>query len=101
MRPLPLLASIALAGVLLPATGCFNEAFQTNEGLESPSRFELLIEPDRTLVDGTHFLVDRATGDLWRLDVRERSEGRWVRLADGPSDVAALPQPSDAEPEAD
>lgn len=97
MRPASLLALAALTGTPFLATGCFNDAFQTNKGLESPSRFELQIEPDRTLVDGTHFLVDRATGDLWRLDVSGRTAGRWVRLADGPTDVAALLGPGEAE----
>ena len=81
-----------LVAVLLLGGGCFNDAFRGHEvnGADAAMRFELLIEPDRTLVEGTHFLVDRATGDVWRLDVAGRSAGTWVRLADGPSDVAEI-----------
>ncbi len=95
MRPTPFPTLAALAALASLSSGCFNDAFQTNKGLEGPVRFDVLIEPDRTLVDGTHFLVDRATGDLWRLDVRDRRTGVWVRLADGPGDAAAL----DSKPE--
>ena len=73
------------------AAGCFNDAFRGHEfGDSSVERFALVIEPDRTLVDGTHFLVDRATGDLWRLDVSDRRNGAWVRLAEGPADAAEI-----------
>jgi hypothetical protein len=81
-------ALVALIGV----AGCFNDAFRGDEvnGAGGALRFELLIEPNRTLVEGTHFLVDRATGDLWRLEATGRAAGTWVRLADGPADAAEI-----------
>ncbi len=52
----------------------------------------LVIEPNRTDLAGTHFLVDTMNGDLWRLDA-SASTARWIRTADGPDDLAdfALP----------
>jgi hypothetical protein len=93
MRTIWLRSSIVLAGLALAGAGCFNDAFRGHEFQASggSDRFALLIEPDRTLVEGTHFLVDRATGDVWRLDVAGRTRGTWVRLADGPADAAELP----------
>jgi len=92
MRTVLLPSSIVLACLAFAGAGCFNDAFRGHEFIGTGSdRFELVIEPDRTLVDGTHFLVDRATGDLWRLDVTGRTEGAWVRLASGPSDAADIP----------
>jgi len=90
MRPISRVAFAALTTLTLVASGCFNDAFQTNKGVDKPFRFELLIAPDRTDVDGTHLLVDRATGDLWRLDTSAPQTATWVRLADGPTDVAIL-----------
>jgi hypothetical protein len=91
MRNAVLRSFIGLAAFALAGAGCFNDAFRGHEFIDTGSeRFELVIEPDRTLVDGTHFLIDRATGDLWRLDVSSRTKGTWVRLADGPSDVSEL-----------
>ena len=90
MRPIPLVAFAALATLTLVASGCFNDAFQTNKGVDQPFRFELLIVPGRTVVDGTHLLVDRATGDLGRLDASDPQTASWVHLADGPTDVAIL-----------
>jgi hypothetical protein len=95
-------ARVALAAsvVALAAAGCFNDAFRGHDfrdGVGS-DRFELVIEADRTLVDGTHFLVDRATGDLWRLELSDGETGAWVRLADGPADAAELRVELDVEP---
>jgi len=83
---------LALGTLAFAGTGCFNDAFRGHEFSDIPGtdRFELVIEADRTLVDGSHFLVDRATGDLWRLDVSGRTNGNWVRLASGPADAAEL-----------
>ncbi|HKJ25527.1 MAG TPA: hypothetical protein VKB65_11930 [Myxococcota bacterium] len=92
MRTVMLRSSIVLAALAFAGAGCFNDAFRGHEFIGTGTdRFELVIEPDRTLVDGTHFLVDRATGDLWRLDVAGRTEGTWVRLAAGPADAAEIP----------
>ena len=87
LRFLVVLAVVAFVGM-----GCFNDAFRGHDfrGGVGADRFALVIEPDRTLVDGTHFLVDRATGDLWLLDVSNRRNGEWVRLASGPTDAAEL-----------
>ncbi len=83
--------------------GCFNGWFDSavDKSGGSDGRFELVIEPDRTLVEGTHFLVDEATGDVWRLDVRDRRNGQWVRLAEGPTDVKALVEDGEDAPEDD
>lgn len=82
---------LALPLLLLGSGGCFNDWFRADKtvGGEGGRRFDLKIEADRTDVDATHFLVDRATGDLWRLDARG-GDGRWVRLADGPIDAQPL-----------
>lgn len=92
MRRLRTWLAVPALFALLGGAGCFNDAFRGDEvnGAGGALRFELLIEPNRTLVEGTHFLVDRATGDLWRLEATGRAAGTWVRLADGPSDVAEL-----------
>ncbi len=106
MRTNPLLASILVAALALPAAGCFNDAFRGHEfeNASGTDRFSLVIEADRTDVDATHFLVDRATGDLWRLDLSGRTEGSWVRLASAPEDAAELelhPALEDDAPEDD
>lgn len=72
--------------------GCFNGS--RNVEVAGESRLELIVESDRTDVDATHFLLDAATGDLWRLEVGGGAEARWVRLASGPDDLQEL------EPEA-
>jgi len=90
--PLPALLVAGL--LLLSGTGCFNDAFRGSEyyGDFGATRFELVIESDRTAVDGSHFLVDRATGDLWVLDARPGATPGWLRLAEGPADVKPLPE---------
>ena len=91
MRKATFLSLVALASLALVGAGCFNGAFRGDEfGDAGGDRFELVIEADRTGVDATHFLVDRATGDLWLLDVTGRRSGAWVRLADAPADAAEL-----------
>ena len=92
MHKISLRACAVLAALVFFGAGCFNDAFRGHDfrGGVGADRFELVIEPDRTLVDGTHFLVDRATGDVWLLDVSNRREGEWVRLASGPTDAAEL-----------
>ena len=88
---------LALA-LLLPA--CWNGAFQTNkiEGRGGgDQRFQLAVEPGRTDIDATHFLVDTATGDVWRLDPTGAHQGAWVRLADGPEDAEVLTKPPEGE----
>jgi hypothetical protein len=93
----------ALLGLGLAAgTGCFNDAFRGPEfnGELGATRFELVIESDRTTVDGSHFLVDRATGDLWVLDARPGSTGGWQQIAQGPADAKPLSEilrPASAE----
>ena len=99
----PLIAT-ALAGLVLVAgAGCFNDAFRGHDFEGGLDRFALVIEADRTDVAGSHFLVDRATGDLWVLESTGRLEGRWVRLADAPADAkpfsALIPKTSESEPE--
>ncbi len=92
---------LALA-LLLPA--CWNGAFQTNkiEGRGGgDQRFQLAVEPGRTDIDATHFLVDTATGDVWRLDPTGAHQGTWVRLADGPEDAEVLTKPPEADSDAE
>ena len=91
----PVLPALPLAGFLLLAgSSCFNDAFRGPEyqGDLGTTRFALVIEADRTAIDGSHFLVDRATGDLWVLDARPGSLGGWLRLAEGPADAKPLPE---------
>ena len=92
----------ALAGLAsLGAVGCWNGSH--NETLvEAGGRFALEIETGRSDLVGTHFLVDTATGDLWRLDTRGGGAPIWVRIADGPPDAqpherswTRIPDPDD------
>ncbi len=64
-------------------------------------RFSLVIEPNRTDVEATHFLVDTFTGDVWRLDAAKSRPGKWLRLTSGPEDVSELPGSGDAQGSAD
>ena len=78
--------------------GCANGSFQNyrariNEG--GSGRFALVIEADRTPIDATHFLLDTATGDVWRMDSSDGRTGTWLRLGEAPDDVQDL----DPEPE--
>lgn len=92
-------ALLAIAPLL--ATGCFNDAFSTvkHEGSDGPGRFSLVIEPARTDVDGSHFLLDTATGDVWRLETRDGETGEWVRVGEAPRDVRSLGPEVPAAPE--
>ena len=59
----------------------------------------LVIEPNRTDLAATHFLIDTMNGDLWRLDTTV-SPSQWVRSAEGPDDLAELELPEvNATPE--
>lgn len=86
-------ASSALAGALLLAllvSACFNDSFQNVYRGPGTGRFSLVVEPGRTDLRGTHFLVDTATGDTWRLEARSDTAGDWRRVADGPTDLTPL-----------
>jgi len=100
MRRTPTVLVLSIASLALVGGGCFNDALRGHEfhGVPGSDRFELVIEPDRTLFEGTHFLVDRATGDVWRLEASDGRSARWVRLADGPDDAEALRVGFDPEP---
>lgn len=76
--------------------GCWNGSHIVQNGVQSAGRFELTVEPSRTDVQGTHFLVDSATGDMWHLE-REGARFAWTRLADAPEDAADL-MPEEADP---
>lgn len=78
--------------------GCMNGALHNYKARvnQSPGgRFTLVIEAGRTAIDGSHFLLDTATGDVWRLDSRDGESGSWVRLGAGPEDARDL---ADEEP---
>lgn len=79
----------ALAVLAAAGAGCFNGSFQDHSERGVGERLQLVVESDRTDVDATHFLLDKETGDLWRLEMRGAS-GSWVRLAAGPEDLADL-----------
>lgn len=84
-RAIAALATCALAG----GTACWNGHNNKTYYVQSEGRFRLEIETGRTDVPGTHFLVDTATGDVWRLDARAATP-RWVRIASGPEDVQPI-----------
>ena len=92
------LLGIALlgGGVLAIQPACWNGVHGSNifEG-GGGNRFRLVIEPNRTDIDATHFLVDALTGDVWRLDAAQGTSGDWVRLASGPEDAAEIPTPGE------
>lgn len=88
---------IGLAAMLLASTGCFNGGQVTYEDGGPRGRFELVIEADRTAIEGSHFLLDTATGDVWRMESDDGRAGAWVRLGDAPDDVAELELVDDEE----
>jgi hypothetical protein len=83
--------TLAMCAALLwlGSTGCFNGPGRTTIVNGGSNRLMLVIEPNRTDLAGTHFLVDTMNGDLWQLDAAA-SPPRWVRSAEGPSDLAEL-----------
>jgi hypothetical protein len=83
-------AAAGAAGAVALAAGCFNGALHDYSTVGGDRRLELVVESDRTDVDATHFLLDSATGDLWRLEVDAGTAARWVRLAAGPEDLREL-----------
>ncbi len=80
-------------------SGCMNGAMHNYKAQISETgpggRFALVIEADRTRVDGSHFLLDTATGDVWRLEAQGARAGTWARLADAPPDAADLEEDPD------
>lgn len=87
------LAALSVILATLLAAGCFNDGFTNSGTIGGGGRFALVIEPARTSIEGTHFLVDTATGDLWRLDENADVAQRWLRISDAPADVTELDQP--------
>ncbi|HKJ25526.1 MAG TPA: hypothetical protein VKB65_11925 [Myxococcota bacterium] len=91
-----------LAIAFAAGAGCMNGALHNYKARvnESPSgRFALVIEANRTAIDGSHFLIDTATGDVWRMDSSDGRSGAWVRLGAGPADARDLgveDEPDDA-----
>ncbi|NNL65871.1 MAG: hypothetical protein HKP30_06500 [Myxococcales bacterium] len=83
-------AALALSALLLTSAGCFNGGQVTYEDGGPRGRFALVIEADRTAIEGSHFLLDTATGDVWRMESEDGRAGSWVRLGDAPDDVAEL-----------
>jgi hypothetical protein len=68
---------------------CFNDGF-SNEGTltTGQGRLQLVIEPNRTPVEGTHFLLDTTTGDLWHLKLKDKPQ--WQKITKGPADLQKL-----------
>ncbi len=82
--------------VVLASAGCFNGSFHDYaKNYGGGQRFALVIEPDRTDIDATHYLLDTATGDVWTLG----ASGSWERMVDGPEDVRPLDEPDGDEDE--
>ena len=86
------LFAICVASLCLGAVACFNGAGRVTSYTGGSNRLMLVIEPSRTDIAGTHFLIDTMNGDLWRLDTAA-SPASWVRSADGPDDLAELELP--------
>ena len=63
--------------------------YKAKIGAES-GRFAMVIEADRTAIQGSHFLLDTATGDVWRTDSADGRTGNWLPLGVGPEDVREL-----------
>jgi hypothetical protein len=85
--------TVSLLVSTLALSACWNGSYNADT-ITSGGRFHLTIEPSRTDIDGTHFLVDSATGDLWHLANRG-GHVDWVRVADAPEDAADLtPEPA-------
>lgn len=79
---------LALLGTVLTQPACWNDSLN-QQTVASGGRFQLTVEPSRTDIEGTHLLVDSATGDMWRLEPRGET-AEWVRLATGPEDAAEI-----------
>jgi hypothetical protein len=90
----------AVLGIAFAAgAGCFNGAMHNYKAHvnDAPGgRFALVIESDRTSIEGSHFLLDTATGDVWRLESSDGRTGSWVRLGAGPADARTLGKAEDA-----
>ena len=72
--------------------GCMNGSmhnYKAKIGAGS-GRFAMVIEADRTAIQGSHFLLDTATGDVWRMDSGDGRTGNWLPLGAGPEDVRSL-----------
>jgi len=93
------LASGVIVGLGLAAgSGCLNDAVHTFHGWSGGAgRFALVIEPARTAIEGTHFLLDTATGDVWRMESDDGRRGGWVRLGDAPADARPLRDETEEE----
>ena len=85
---------VVLAMVLALGAGCWNGSVRNYSG--GPGRFALVIEANRTTVEGSHFLLDTLTGDVWRMDAPDGENGSWVQLGTGPEDVRDLEAEEDA-----
>ncbi len=97
MNPIRTLAAVALALTLGGLAACNNN--NTNAPPSSMGRFQLVLGP----VD--YFLVDTATGDVWKVD-ETTDPASWARYANGPAEIRALdasgvpePPPEPEQPE--
>jgi hypothetical protein len=79
-----------LCVVCLTVVACNNDNISNEGVIGGGGRFALVVEPARTSIDGTHFLVDTATGALWVLKTDDAGRSQWTRIADAPRDVQPL-----------
>lgn len=94
MKPTRTVTALALVLALGGLAACNNN--NTNVPPSSMGRFQLVLGP----VD--YFLVDTATGDVWKAD-ESTDPASWARYANGPTefralDAAGIPEPP-PEPE--
>ncbi len=81
--------AFCVASLWFGTTACFNGPGESTTVHGGSNRLMLVVEPNRTDLAGTHFLIDTMNGDLWRLDA-SLTPARWVRSAEGPDDLAVF-----------
>jgi len=86
-----------VVSLVLGTTACFNGPGASTTIHGGSNRLMLVVEPSRTDLAGTHFLIDTINGDLWRLDA-SANPAHWVRAAQGPADLADFEVPGASAP---
>ena len=98
-RSTSLLWGAIFALVFTFGVGCFNGSFGNYKAKVAggSGRFALVIEADRTAIQGSHFLLDTATGDIWRMNSEDGRSGDWIRMGAGPEDAQRLDEDEDED----